>query len=340
MRTPKAVAVLVLGAGLVLAGCGSDDDGSTAGGDVVVSGEFGDKPQITVPSDDASAELVVDVLSEGDGPEVAAGDLLVVNYLGQTWEPRPAGETTEDAPDDEATGDSDETAEGDATEEATEDAPAGDGEPAPFIFDNSYDRGEPAAFEIGVGMVIGGWDEGLVGQNVGSRVLLSIPPELGYGSMEGHDLASDTLLFVIDIIGTYNASMPISGEPIDDLPGDMPSVSGEGAEEPTVDFPASAEPVGESTTDLLVAGDGAELGNSLVVKALEASYDGETGYSSWSSDRVEVITSDMVPGLAEALDGQRVGSRVVSRIAPSDNPTEDNPEGEPIVIVLDIVGTF
>ena len=41
------------------------------------------------------------------------------------------------------------------------------------VFDNSYDRGAPLSFQIGVGMVIRGWDEGLIGQRVGSRVLLS-----------------------------------------------------------------------------------------------------------------------------------------------------------------------
>lgn len=333
MRKPQALAVLVLGAALALVGCGSNDDSDNAStdgsagsvGDVTVSGAFGDKPEITVPAGEPADTLVVDVISEGDGAEVAAGDLLVVNYLGQTWDPRPAGETRGGETDDETSSDESAAAEGDVV---------------PFVFDNSYDRGEPASFEIGVGMVIGGWDEGLVGQNVGSRVLLSIPPDLGYGGMEGHDLANDTLLFVVDILDTYNASLSISGEPVDDLAGDLPVVTGDGADEPTVEFPASAEPVDESTTDLLIAGDGAELGRSLVVKALETSYDGETGYSSWASDRVEVIDAEMVPGLAAALEGQRVGSRVLSRIAPSDNLTEENPDGEPIVIVLDIVGTF
>ncbi|MBN9376364.1 MAG: FKBP-type peptidyl-prolyl cis-trans isomerase, partial [Cellulomonas sp.] len=49
------------------------------------------------------------------------------------------------------------------------------------IFDSSYDRGESISFPIGVGMVIAGWDDGLVGQPVGSRVLVSIPSHLGYG---------------------------------------------------------------------------------------------------------------------------------------------------------------
>ena len=49
------------------------------------------------------------------------------------------------------------------------------------IFDSSYDRGESISFPIGVGMVIAGWDDGLVGQPIGSRLLLSIPSHLGYG---------------------------------------------------------------------------------------------------------------------------------------------------------------
>ncbi|WP_024285395.1 FKBP-type peptidyl-prolyl cis-trans isomerase [Cellulomonas sp. KRMCY2] len=73
------------------------------------------------------------------------------------------------------------------------------------MFDNSYDRGSSISFPIGVGAVIGGWDEGLVGQQVGSRVLLSIPPHLGYGD-RGMPQAgiggADTLVFVVDIKGT------------------------------------------------------------------------------------------------------------------------------------------
>lgn len=71
------------------------------------------------------------------------------------------------------------------------------------IFDNSYDRRQPLAFPIGVGMVIGGWDDSLVGQRVGSRVLLSIPPEHGYGHRgvpQAGIGGGDTLVFVIDIL--------------------------------------------------------------------------------------------------------------------------------------------
>ncbi|WP_136518749.1 MULTISPECIES: FKBP-type peptidyl-prolyl cis-trans isomerase [Cellulomonas] len=72
------------------------------------------------------------------------------------------------------------------------------------VFDNSYDRGSSISFPIGVGAVIAGWDEGLVGQQVGSRVLLSIPSHLGYGDRgvpQAGIKGGDTLVFVVDIVG-------------------------------------------------------------------------------------------------------------------------------------------
>ncbi|MCL2468443.1 MAG: FKBP-type peptidyl-prolyl cis-trans isomerase [Micrococcales bacterium] len=71
------------------------------------------------------------------------------------------------------------------------------------VFDTSYDRGQTISFGIGVGQVIAGWDQGLVGQTIGSRVLLSIPSHLGYGD-SGVPAAGirggDTLVFVVDIV--------------------------------------------------------------------------------------------------------------------------------------------
>jgi len=75
------------------------------------------------------------------------------------------------------------------------------------VFDNSYDRRSTTSFGIGVGQVIAGWDEGLVGQQVGSRVLLSIPSHLGYGDRgipQAGIKGGDTLVFVVDIVGTSN----------------------------------------------------------------------------------------------------------------------------------------
>lgn len=69
-------------------------------------------------------------------------------------------------------------------------------------FDSSWDHGGASAFQIGTGSVVEGWDKGLVGKNVGDRVLLVIPPDLGYGANPSSELAKNTLVFVVDILGT------------------------------------------------------------------------------------------------------------------------------------------
>jgi peptidylprolyl isomerase len=75
--------------------------------------------------------------------------------------------------------------------------------PGGKLFDSSFKRGQPANFVIGVGRVVKGWDQSLVGQTVGSRVLLVIPPALGYGKNgqpEAGIKGTDTLVFVVDIL--------------------------------------------------------------------------------------------------------------------------------------------
>ncbi len=118
------------------------------------------KPTITVPKSAPPTQLVVQPLIKGDGPVVAAGQTLTVQYTGIIY---------------------------------------GSGKQ----FDSSWDRGAPADFPIGAGQVIKGWDEGLVGQTVGSQVLLVVPPDKGYGATgqsQAGIAGTDTLVFVVDIL--------------------------------------------------------------------------------------------------------------------------------------------
>jgi len=76
------------------------------------------------------------------------------------------------------------------------------------VFDASWKRAQPFGFTIAASpsQVIPGWDKGLVGQTVGSRVMLVIPPADGYGK-SGNPQAkikgTDTLVFVVDILGAF-----------------------------------------------------------------------------------------------------------------------------------------
>lgn len=127
-----------------------------------VEADGASEAQITIPEDaEEPSELVSQVLIQGEGPQVRAGQTIRVHYTGVTF---------------------------------------ADGEQ----FDSSYSRNEPATFGIGVGQVISGWDQGLVGQNVGSRVLLVIPAADAYGEdPDAHELGDQTLVFVVDILGAY-----------------------------------------------------------------------------------------------------------------------------------------
>lgn len=68
-------------------------------------------------------------------------------------------------------------------------------------FDNSYKKGGPVDFRIGVGAVIKGWDEGLMGMKVGGKRKLFIPSKLGYGAVPRPKIPPNSnLIFEIELL--------------------------------------------------------------------------------------------------------------------------------------------
>jgi len=69
-------------------------------------------------------------------------------------------------------------------------------------FDSSVDRGQPFQFRLGAGRVIKGWDEGVVGMNIGSKRKLIIPPDLGYGARGAGQVIppNATLIFEVELL--------------------------------------------------------------------------------------------------------------------------------------------
>ena len=103
-------------------------------------------------------------LRVGTGPSISQGQRAVVHYTGWLFEPT--------APDQRGK-----------------------------QFDSSRDRGQPFRFEIGEGRVIKGWEQGVVGMQVGGERRLIIPPTLGYGARGGGPIPPNaTLMFDIELL--------------------------------------------------------------------------------------------------------------------------------------------
>lgn len=68
-------------------------------------------------------------------------------------------------------------------------------------FKNTYESGEPYRFTVGMGDVIEGWDQGLMGMREGGERILVVPAKLGYGSRTLDGVPpNSTLLFSIELI--------------------------------------------------------------------------------------------------------------------------------------------
>jgi peptidylprolyl isomerase len=216
-------------------------------------------------------------------------------------------------------------------------------------FDTSFEA-DPVNFSIGTGAVIAGWDQGLVGQRAGSRVLLVIPSDLAYGDQSpGEPIqAGDTLVFVVDILGSYSGTDSASGTPTPTEDDGYPAV--------TV-LPKKPEifvPPGDAPPKLIaipvVTGKGPKVqsGDTIVVQYVGVLWrNGKQFDASW--DRGEpfvttIGTGSVIKGWDQGLVGQKVGSRVLlvipAKLGYGDEGSGQIKPGDDLVFAVDILGAY
>jgi peptidylprolyl isomerase len=216
-------------------------------------------------------------------------------------------------------------------------------------FDSSFERG-PAGFSIGTGAVIAAWDKALVGVPAGSRVLLVAPPGEAYGDTPPGDpiQPGDTLVFVVDVLGSHDPGQTAKGEPAPTEDDSLPYVSIT-PKEPQIIIP-QGDPTGRLIAIPVVVGDGpkVEKGQTLVVQYKGVVWrNGKEFDSSWSRNQpfaVQVGAGAVISGWDKGLVGQTVGSRVMLVVPPKagygsggNGPIKGT---DTMVFAVDILGAY
>lgn len=216
-------------------------------------------------------------------------------------------------------------------------------------FDQSFGKGKPFDVTIGAGQVIKGWDQGLEGKKVGSRLELVIPPDLGYGAQgQGADIKPNaTLVFVVDIVKGTSIPASAKGKEVPQDNKDLPKVAtNTDGKEVAVTVPKDATPPAKLVSDYVLESDGAVVKDTdnVVVKFNGKTWkDDKTFESTYATD--QSVTWPMaqlsVKGLKEGLVGKKVGSRVLLVIPPDagfgDKEQGTIPANSTLVFSLDIL---
>lgn len=214
-------------------------------------------------------------------------------------------------------------------------------------FDNSFDRKQPFDLTLGAGMVIQGWDKGLVGQKVGSRVELVIPPDLGYGAQGQGDIKPNaTLVFVVDVLKATQIPASAEGTQVAQDNIALPKVgTNTDGKAPTVTIPKTDPPKKLVSNYILESkGDVIKDTDSVVVNYVALLWkDSKEFDSTYKVGKTQTFPLGQVTlkGLKNGLVGKKVGSRVLLVVPPDqafgDKAQQAIPANSTLVFAVDIL---
>lgn len=215
-------------------------------------------------------------------------------------------------------------------------------------FDNSFDRKQPFDLTLGAGGVIPGWEKGLEGQKVGSRIEMSIPPALAYGDKgQGEIKPNATLVFVIDILKSTPVPLSAKGTEVAQDNIDLPKVgTNTDGKAPSMTFPKKADPPKKLVSNYVIEGTGPALTakDTVVVKYEGFLWAGGKKFdSTYDTGRTQTFPLGQVTlkGLKDGLIGKKVGSRVLLVIPPDqafgDKEAQGIPKNSTLVFSMDLL---
>lgn len=219
------------------------------------------------------------------------------------------------------------------------------------VFDSSWQRNEQQVFSLTPGALIPGFIDGLLGQKVGSRVEIEIPPAQGYGPAGGNAQAgigaTDTLVFVVDIRAANHPAAKVTGKQSKPVPG-FPLVKlAKGVPD---SFAPSKAKVTHAKSAVLIDGHGPVLKKGQTIKFTYAAAVMNSGQPFDNTYGRQAVTVPLdanlgIAGMADQLVGKRVGSRV-ELVLPkalahaSQLPSGVKDKNATVVFVLDILGAI
>ena len=179
-----------------------------------------------------------------------------------------------------------------------------------------------------------------MGQKVGSRLLLTLPPDKAYGTATGASdspLGGQTLVFVVDLVGAIDANAAATGTAVTPLPAGYPTVTSESGKKPAITAVTGATvPTGtDANSTLLLKGDGPAIDGNKLLALQVLQTDTSTGKQSsqtWGK-ALDFESGSNVIAVAKALAGQKVGSRVLII-------TPKTASAESLILVVDVVAEF